>query len=287
MQNIRINPWTIAGITDAEGNFNASIVRMQDNRSAKFSVTLSFEIGLNAVDKILLDNIKSTLNVGNISYNSKDNTYRYKVSNIEDLTNYIIPHFKKYPLITQKGSDFKYFNQIVQIVREKGHLTPKGLQQIVNIKATWNGRLSETLNKSFPETKIAPRAETIFSGIPDPYWLSGFTDGEACFYISIYKSEKSKLGYAIQLVFKVTQLSRDKNLLVGISEYLSCGRVEDRKTGACDFTVTSFKSHTDNIIPFFDKYPLQSSKHQNYLAFKKVIEIMKVKGHLSSEGLGG
>jgi hypothetical protein len=73
--------------------------------------------------------------------------------------------------------------------------------------------------------------------------------------------------------------------LVGISEYLSCGRVEDRKTGACDFTVTSFKSHNENLVPFFEKYPLQGSKYLNYLAFRKVMDIMKVKGHLSREGL--
>lgn len=42
MQNILINPWILTGIADAEGNFNVSVIRMKDNRSSIFSVTLSF-----------------------------------------------------------------------------------------------------------------------------------------------------------------------------------------------------------------------------------------------------
>jgi len=90
---------------------------------------------------------------------------------------------------------------------------------------------------------------------------------------------------AVQLVFKITQHSRDIELLKGIADYFSCGRVENRKTNACDFTVNSFKSFEEKIIPFFLKYPLQGSKLLNFQDFKKVMDIMKVKGHLTQEGL--
>jgi len=39
------------------------------------------------------------------------------------------------------------------------------------------------------------------------------------------------------------------------------------------------------IIPFFDKYPTLGVKAQSYAKFKKVAEIMKVKGHLTDSGL--
>jgi hypothetical protein len=38
------------------------------------------------------------------------------------------------------------------------------------------------------------------------------------------------------------------------------------------------------IVPFFLEYPFQGSKFLNFQDFNKVIEIMKVKGHLK-EGL--
>lgn len=76
-------------------------------------------------------------------------------------------------------------------------------------------------------------------------------EGESCFYVSIYNSPKSKLNYAVQLVFKITQHFRDKFLLENISKLLECGRVETRKSGdACDFTVTSFNEFKNHMIPF-------------------------------------
>lgn len=145
--------------------------------------------------------------------------------------------------------------------------------------------LSDNLKNYFPDTVLVSKPNVSFTGIPDPNWLSGFAEGEACFYVSIYKSLKSKLGMAVQLVFKITQHSRDIELLKGIADYFSCGRVENRKTNACDFTVNSFKSFEEKIIPFFLKYPLQGSKLLNFQDFKKVMDIMKVKGHLTQEGL--
>jgi hypothetical protein len=59
----------------------------------------------------------------------------------------------------------------------------------------------------------------------------------------LYKSPKSKLGLAVQLVFKITQHYRDILLLKGIVDFFNCGRVKLRniKQG-CDFTVNSLKA---------------------------------------------
>lgn len=181
-----------------------------------------------------MERIRATLGVGNIYFKSSDNTYRWKVSNINDIFNVIIPHFIKYPLVTQKRADFELFTRIVEILKNKGHIDSKGLQQIVNLKASLNLGLSENLKKDFPDTVMVPRSQVRFEGIPDPNWLSGFANffflfffylflyyyiyicikkkkkkkiSEACFFISIYKSLKSKLGFAVQLVFKITQHS--------------------------------------------------------------------------------
>jgi len=46
--------------------------------------------------------------------------------------------FIKYPLVTQKRADFELFTKIVEILKNKGHIESKGLQQIVNLKASLN-----------------------------------------------------------------------------------------------------------------------------------------------------
>jgi hypothetical protein len=44
--------------------------------------------------------------------NTYGNVAMYRVKSVKDITNIIIPHFIQYPLITQKGADFKLFNTI-------------------------------------------------------------------------------------------------------------------------------------------------------------------------------
>lgn len=42
---------------------------------------------------------------------------------------------------------------------------------------------------------------------------------------------------------------------------------------------------TENVIPFFDKYPLIGSKAKDYKDFKTVAKLMRSKAHLTEEGL--
>ena len=278
------NPWFITGLVDAEGSFIAQVVK-DDSRKLGYTVLVSFELALNVKDRLLLNILQETLgSVGNIYYNPQDNTYKYKVSNIEGLINFVIPHFQKYPLLTQKRVDFEILVKIIQIIVRKEHLTSKGLLKIINLKASLNLGVPKKLLDSF---KVVPVERPKFNPdfIPDPAWLAGFCEGESCFFISIYKSTKSKLGWAVQLVFKLTQHYRDLKLIQLIKDFLDCGRVERRAGFATDFTVTSLKDIESKILTFFDKYPLVGSKLLNLKDFKEALKIMEVKGHLTEEGL--
>lgn len=156
------------------------------------------------------------------------------------------------------------FKSIISIIKNKDHLTKEGLQAVVNLKASMNTGLTEKITDLFPNIVPVNRPKFKVENIPDPNWLAGFAEGESCFFVSIYKSLKSKLGLAVQLVFKITQHSRDKELLNKISEFLTCGRVEKRSGDACDYVVNSIKEFDGKIIPFFIKYPLLGSKSLNF-----------------------
>jgi hypothetical protein len=283
-----VNPWFLTGLVDAEGSFVVHIVK-DDSRKLGCFVLASFELALNVKDRLLLDLLQETMgNIGNIYYNPQDDTYKYKVSNIEGLNNFVIPHFQKYPLLTQKKVDFEIFVKIIQIMYKKEHLTAKGLQEIINLKSSLNLGLSIGLSKKLSDSfKVEPVERPKFTPtfISDPSWLAGFCEGESCFYINIGKSPKSKTGWAVQLVFKITQHSRDIQLLELIKNFLDCGRIEKRAGFAADFTVTSIKDIDSKILTFFNKYPLQGSKLLNLNDFKEAFIIMESKGHLTEEGL--
>lgn len=52
-----------------------------------------------------------------------------------------------------------------------------------------------------------------------------------------------------------------------------------------DFQILKFKDLCDKVIPFFQSLPLQGAKSEDFSDFCKAVDIMKVKGHLTNEGL--
>ena len=77
--------------------------------------------------------MKDYFGCGTIRPNRKDNTYKYEVRSLEELERKIIPHFRKYPLQTDKKKDFEIFTSVIQIMKEGRHLTKDGLEEIINL----------------------------------------------------------------------------------------------------------------------------------------------------------
>lgn len=103
-----------------------------------------------------------------MTYDKQSNAWIYSVSSVTDLLTVIIPHFLKYPLLTQKAADFKLFVQIVQLLNEGAHLTETGLQKIVNIKASMNKGSSEFVKSNFSQINPVERETIETTENPDP-----------------------------------------------------------------------------------------------------------------------
>jgi LAGLIDADG endonuclease len=158
-------------------------------------------------------------------------------------------------------------------MENRSHLTINGLNQIINIKASINLGLSESLKSEFKDVIPVERALIETEIIPDPYWLTGFVDGEGTFDIKIYSS-KTNLGFAVQLRFRIPQHDRDSKLIKVIIKYFGSGSL----------VINKFTTVTDKIIPFFDNYPLVGVKKNDFLDWCTVAKIMKNKAHLTQDG---
>jgi hypothetical protein len=86
----------------------------------------------------------------------------------------------------------------------------------------------------------------------DPNYVTGFADGEWCFYIRINKSAAFKTGYVVQLRFMKSQHSRDHQLFNSFINFFNCGGVIKvlAKKSVVEFRVYSFKNILNKIIPF-------------------------------------
>lgn len=172
------------------------------------------------------------------------------------------------------------------MINRKEHLTMEGLQKIVSIRAALNMGLSDRLKSAFPNVETAIRLKVEDQKIKDPYWLAGFSEGEGCFNVSNIKYKFTKSGVQIILRFKITQHIRDSVLMKNIIDDFDCGNYTARPNMlACDFIVSKISDINEKIIPFFDKYPLQGAKALDFEDFKKIVEIINVKGHLTDSGL--
>ena len=169
-----LHPWFITGFADAESSFSI-IFRPNNKLKTGWSVEACFSIGLHNKDLALLELIRASFGVGNITKDREDYS-KYRISSIKDLKA-IIAHFDKYPLVTQKRVDFELFKKIVEMMSKKEHLTHAGLQEIINLRASLNLGLSDELKAAFPNTKLVERPVVVSQEIKDPNWIAGFTSG--------------------------------------------------------------------------------------------------------------
>jgi len=263
---IKLDPWFVTGLSDGEGSFGVSIINSPASRVG-FSVKPVFSIGLHTKDAAVLEQIKSLWGVGKIYYGHGPQTIQYRVESIKELQT-VIKHFDKFPLITQKLADYLLFKEVVSIIERKEHLTQEGLEKIVGIKAAINRGLSDKLKVAFPD--IIPVAKPLVELAPiNAYWLAGFVSGEGSFGVQIYKA-KTKLGEAVKVIFTITQHIRDEQLMLNLIKYLDCGNVTKRnREEAVDFKVIKFSDINNKIIPFFEKYPIQGVKSNDFKDYCK------------------
>jgi hypothetical protein len=282
--HIKLNSLFVTGFTDAEGCFHISTIKNTKLKGG-WMVKATFTINLHQKDKALLEQIKYYFgDIGNITKSGKTNI-QFRVSSQKDLINIIIPHFEKFSLITQKKTDFELFKRVVEIMNRKEHLTPEGLQEIINIRASINRGLPEELKIAFPNTIPVNKSESTGDQmITDPNWLAGFTSGEGCFYIGISKSVTNKLGFQLQLKFILTQHRKDEGLIKSLIEYFKAGSVFYNGS-IIEFRISNIEDLTHIIIPFFDKHQILGVKAQDYNDFKEVVGLVKNKAHLTPEGL--
>ena len=124
----------------------------------------------------------------------------------------------------------------------------------------------------------------------NPYWLTGFTDGEGCFSISIFKNETLKYGYQIFPEFVLTQGARSLETLEKVRDFFGCGRIYENKRydnhreSLYRYCVRNKNDLLEKICPFFEKFPLQTAKNNDFELFRQAMSIMKSGTHLTDSG---
>ena len=140
-EQVSLNPWYVTGFCDAELCFHIQVVESSSYRLG-WKVNTQFSLHVHKKDLALIYKIQAFFGEDSIlptgSFSIGTDAVSFKVVSNSDLVHKILPHFDKYPLLTQKRYDYILFKEAVELINKKEHLTEKGLKRIFELKADMN-----------------------------------------------------------------------------------------------------------------------------------------------------
>ncbi len=139
----KLHPYNVTGYFDGEGCFNISIYKNLKMNTG-MSVTFSVEMKQHSNSSSVLNLVKKYFkNKGHISFSNKQKSVmRFKISNLNDILNVVIPHFDQYPLITSKYLNYIDFKKAILIIKSGEHLTENGMKKLIITTSQMNSKRS-------------------------------------------------------------------------------------------------------------------------------------------------
>ena len=118
-------------------------------------------------------------------------------------------------------------------------------------------------------------------------YISGYVDGEGCFAVSINRNPTCRRGYQLVPEFHVSQ-NGDRAQVLGIirARFGGSGYVKSngRKDRALVYVVRRRRDLLEHVIPFFERSPLLSSKHEDFEKFATIVRSMCLGQHRTPAG---
>jgi LAGLIDADG endonuclease len=128
-------------------------------------------------------------------------------------------------------------------------------------------------------------------------WVIGFVDGEGCFSIGFVRQPGGpgrsgyRTGYQVAHEFAVTQGAQSLACLHDLREFFGVGQViinkryDNHLEHLHRYVVRRRVDLLETIIPFFQRHPLRSSKHEDFEKFARCVELITAGSHTTPAGL--
>jgi hypothetical protein len=270
----KLNPNFVSGFVDGNSSFSLRLERSNKGKIG-WKVFPIFYIKVQSKEIALLHSIQLFFGVGIISLR-KDKSIIYTVESVEHLINIIIPHFIKYPLLTQKQADLILFKKGLEILYQEQPLSLEGFRRLVRISAAMSKGLTDKLKVAFPGIVPVERPLIETPAITEAWWVVGFSEALGTFLVSMQIGKSDKKGYQTQLKFFITLDPKDINLVQNFENYFGCGRF-NVYSDKIIFFVSRLIDIDSKIIPFFLQYLLQGTKFSDFQDFCKMTDLIKKK----------
>ena len=120
----------------------------------------------------------------------------------------------------------------------------------------------------------------------DPWFVTGLTEGEGCFCISLAIRAKLRTGLEVRPSFSLSLNEKDLELLEDLQAFFGCGWIRRSKGDRTfKYEVRSIGDLTGVVLPHFERFPLRGYKAQSCAGFAQVCRMVEQGDHLQRGGL--
>ena len=163
----------------------------------------------------------------------------------------------------------------------------KGMEKVINLingKLRTENKLDQITLNILSHIKFKDFSRTIRLALNPAndlhnLWLAGFSDADASFQIKLITRNNHT---EVRLNFQIDQ--KKKDLLILIKEFLG-GNIGYRSNQDTYYYASTSFASARKVISYLDKYHLLSSKHINFIKWRKAYIIIQKKDHLTNNGI--
>jgi len=130
-------PSYISGYVDGEGCFTVSI-SPRPTLLVGWEVRPSLSVSQNGDRSEVLLLIQKYFGCGSLRPDRSDRTLKWETRRLSLLVDRVIPHFRKYPLLSGKQHDFELFAEVCELMIRRQHCISSGLIEIVRLAQQMN-----------------------------------------------------------------------------------------------------------------------------------------------------
>ena len=135
--NKRNVPEYISGFVDGEGCFSVSFSK-RPRFAVGWETKPSFSVSQNHDRAQPLFIMQKHFGCGFMRDGISDKTLKYEVRRLDDLLEKVLPHFKRFPLLSAKQRDVELLEEVCLLMKKGEHVTSEGIEKILPLAFSMN-----------------------------------------------------------------------------------------------------------------------------------------------------
>ena len=136
------------------------------------------------------------------------------------------------------------------------------------------------------QTNVATQKLTVGTALHFESWITGFVDGEGCFYVAVNRRAKMNLKLEVIPSFSISQKKHSIKQLQQIAVYFQGGGLRYcSKDGTYKYETRKLDHIIQYVLPHFHQFPLQTEKRNDFEKFHTICSLIKKSEHLNKNGL--